>query len=77
MMGMSSVEWSRYMHDVIGLEDPPEEISAEVVRRLEGIYREELPLIEGAPEAVASADVEIRSITDLTPEVVEEGASGR
>jgi HAD superfamily hydrolase (TIGR01509 family) len=53
MMGMSSVEWSRYMHDVIGLEDSPEEISAEVVRRLEGIYREELPLIEGAPEAVA------------------------
>ena len=53
MMGMSSVEWSRYMHDVIGLEHPPEEISAEVVRRLEAIYREELPLIAGAPEAVA------------------------
>ena len=53
MMGMSSVEWSRYMHDVIGLEDPPEEISAEVVRRLEGSYREELPLIEGAAVAVA------------------------
>ena len=45
MMGMSSVEWSRYMHDVIGLNDPPEEISAEVVRRLEATYREELPLI--------------------------------
>ena len=53
MMGMSSVEWSRYMHEVIGLKDPPEEISAEVVRRLEATYREELPLIDGAPEAVA------------------------
>jgi HAD superfamily hydrolase (TIGR01509 family) len=53
MMGMSSVEWSRYMHDVIGLEAPPEEISAEVVRRLEATYREELPLVEGATEAVA------------------------
>jgi HAD superfamily hydrolase (TIGR01509 family) len=53
MMGMSSTEWSRYMHDVIGLKDPPEEISAEVVRRLEATYREELPLIDGAPEAVA------------------------
>jgi HAD superfamily hydrolase (TIGR01509 family) len=53
MMGMSSVEWSRYMHDVIGLKDPPEEISAEVVRRLEATYREELPLIDGAAEAVA------------------------
>jgi HAD superfamily hydrolase (TIGR01509 family) len=52
MMGMSSPEWSRYMHDVIGLEDPPEEISAEVVRRLEEIYRRELPLIDGAVEAV-------------------------
>jgi HAD superfamily hydrolase (TIGR01509 family) len=52
MMGMSSPEWSRYMHDVIGVPDPPEEISAEVVRRLERIYRRELPLFEGAVEAV-------------------------
>jgi len=53
MMGMSSLEWSRYMHEVVGLSEPPEEISAEVVRRLEKTYREELPLIKGAPEAVA------------------------
>jgi len=52
MMGMSSLEWSRYMHDVIGLREPPEEISAEVVRRLETIYRDRLPLIPGAAEAV-------------------------
>lgn len=52
MMGMSSLEWSRYMHDVVGLPEPPEEISAEVVRRLEKIYRRELPLIGGAAEAV-------------------------
>jgi HAD superfamily hydrolase (TIGR01509 family) len=52
MMGMSSVEWSRYMHDVIGLREPPEEISAEVVRRLEKRYRASLPLIPGAREAV-------------------------
>jgi HAD superfamily hydrolase (TIGR01509 family) len=52
MMGMSSVEWSRYMHDVIGLEETPEEINTEVVRRLEAIYRERLPLIPGAVEAV-------------------------
>jgi beta-phosphoglucomutase-like phosphatase (HAD superfamily) len=53
MMGMSSLEWSRYMHDVIGLPEPPEEISAAVVNRLEKTYREELPLFEDAPEAVA------------------------
>jgi HAD superfamily hydrolase (TIGR01509 family) len=52
MMGMSSLEWSRYMHDVIGLADPPEEISAEVVRRVEAVYRDRLPVIEGAEEAV-------------------------
>jgi HAD superfamily hydrolase (TIGR01509 family) len=52
MMGMSSPEWSRYMHDVIGLAEPPEEISAEVVRRLEALYRERLPLLPGALDAV-------------------------
>ena len=52
MMGMSSLEWSRYMHDVIGLAEPPEEINAEVVRRLVDVYREQLPLLDGAVGAV-------------------------
>jgi len=52
MMGMSSPEWSRYMHDVIGLPEPPEEISAEVVRRLGERYRDGLPILPGAVEAV-------------------------
>jgi HAD superfamily hydrolase (TIGR01509 family) len=52
MMGMSSTEWSRYMHDTIGLAESPEDISAEVVRRLQARYREHLPLIPGAVEAV-------------------------
>jgi HAD superfamily hydrolase (TIGR01509 family) len=52
MMGMSSPEWSRYMRDVVGIADEPEAISAEVVRRLEAIYREDLPLLDGAREAV-------------------------
>ena len=52
MMGMSSSEWSRYMHEVIGLAEPPGEISAEVVRRLEALYRERLPLLPGALEAI-------------------------
>ena len=53
MMGMSSLEWSRYMHERLGLYETPEEISTEVVKRLESIYREELPLIDGTPEAVS------------------------
>jgi len=52
MMGMSSTEWSRYMHDRIGLPEPPEEINREVVERLEAIYRQHLPAIPGAREAV-------------------------
>jgi HAD superfamily hydrolase (TIGR01509 family) len=52
MMGMSSIEWSRYMHDELGLGEPPDEISAEVVRRMEQAYRERLPLIDGGREAV-------------------------
>jgi len=52
MMGMSSPEWSRYMHDVIGVPDPPRQISDEVVQRLAELYRRQLPLIDGAVEAV-------------------------
>jgi HAD superfamily hydrolase (TIGR01509 family) len=52
MMGMSSPEWSRYMHNVIGLPESPKEINAEVVRRMLARYSKELPLIDGAAEAV-------------------------
>ena len=52
MMGMSSREWSRYMHDVVGVPDSPDEISVEVVERLEALYRERLPLFGGALDAV-------------------------
>jgi HAD superfamily hydrolase (TIGR01509 family) len=52
MMGMSSPEWSRYMHEHVGLSASPEEIAAEVVRQLQDRYRERLPLIDGAVEAV-------------------------
>ncbi|MBD0338656.1 MAG: HAD family phosphatase [Thermoleophilia bacterium] len=52
MMGMSSLEWSRFMNEELGVPEPPERISAEVVRRMEARYRERLPLIEGARAAV-------------------------
>jgi len=53
MMGMSSPEWSRYMHDVIGLTESPAEIDEEVVRRMLDRYAERLPLVDGAVGAVA------------------------
>lgn len=52
MMGMSSVEWSRYMHDELGLAEEPAEINDEVVRQLLRRYETDLPLIPGAVEAV-------------------------
>jgi len=52
MMGMSSPEWSRYMHDVVGLSESPAEIDEEVVRRMLDRYRQALPLIDGAADAV-------------------------
>jgi HAD superfamily hydrolase (TIGR01509 family) len=53
MMGMSSPEWARYMHEEVGVPSPPDQINAAVVRSLEQRYRRELPLIEGAQAAVA------------------------
>jgi HAD superfamily hydrolase (TIGR01509 family) len=53
MMGMSSLEWSRYMHDELGVPRPPAEISREVVARVGARYDDGLPLIDGALEAVA------------------------
>ena len=54
MLGMSSIEWSRYMHDELGVPLPPEQISSAVADRLAQQYRERLPLLPGAVEAVRS-----------------------
>jgi HAD superfamily hydrolase (TIGR01509 family) len=55
MMGMSSLEWSRYLHEVAGVPDSPEEVNAEVVRRMLAAYRERLPILPGAVAAVERA----------------------
>jgi HAD superfamily hydrolase (TIGR01509 family) len=52
MMGMSSPEWSAYLRDELGVELEPGEISDDVVARVERIYRESLPVLDGAAEAV-------------------------
>jgi len=52
MMGMSSKEWSRYLHNELGLAEPPEELNRIVVERMEDRYRRQLPLVDGATEAV-------------------------
>jgi HAD superfamily hydrolase (TIGR01509 family) len=52
MMGMSSHEWSRYLHETVGLAQSPKVINAEVVRRMLDRYATDLPVVEGSVEAV-------------------------
>jgi HAD superfamily hydrolase (TIGR01509 family) len=52
MMGMSSLEWSRYMADSLGVPATPEQINAAVVERMLARYGSAPPLIPGAVDAV-------------------------
>jgi len=54
MMGMASPEWSRYMHETIGLKESPEEINRLVVERLLDRYADGPPWLPGALDAVRS-----------------------
>ena len=52
MMGMSSPEWSRYMHEQLGLPEPAEEINRVVVERMLVRYAGGPPWLPGALAAV-------------------------
>ncbi len=52
MMGMSSTEWSRFLHETAGVPDSPEQINDAVVQLMLEAYGEHLPLVGGAIEAV-------------------------
>ena len=52
MMGMSSTEWSRYLHDRLGVPLTPDAINEDVVRRVAAAYERELPLLPHAVETV-------------------------
>ncbi len=52
MMGMSSPEWTGYMHAELGVPMTPDEIRDEVVARLLERYRAEPPFLPGAVAAV-------------------------
>ena len=59
MMGMSSPEWSRYMHERIGLAESPEEINRIVVERMLERYAAGPPWLPGALEAVRRLAAEL------------------
>src|SRR2546423_1694391 len=52
MMGLSTPEWIAYMQRELGVELAAEEIRTRVLERLQASYREQLPLVAGAAEAV-------------------------
>jgi HAD superfamily hydrolase (TIGR01509 family) len=52
MQGMSSPEWSRYLHDELGAELDPDQVVDRVVALVLAEYRRQVPLIPGAVEAV-------------------------
>jgi hypothetical protein len=52
MLGMSSPEWARYLHDELAVPLDPQEINRQVVRRMQELYREQLPLLPEALDVV-------------------------
>jgi HAD superfamily hydrolase (TIGR01509 family) len=52
MLGMSSPEWSRYVVEELGARLTPAEVNAKVVAAMLVRYREALPLLPGARQAV-------------------------
>jgi beta-phosphoglucomutase-like phosphatase (HAD superfamily) len=52
LMGMSTQEWARYLSDDLGVGLPPDEVAALVVDRMAARYRERIPFLPGAVDAV-------------------------
>ncbi len=55
LMGMSTGEWARYLADGadgLGVRLPPDQVAALVIRQMADRYRQHLPLLPGAVEAV-------------------------
>jgi HAD superfamily hydrolase (TIGR01509 family) len=52
LMGMSTGEWARYLSQDLGVGLPPPAVTAAVIERMQARYREGVPLMPGAAEAV-------------------------
>ena len=52
LMGMSTPEWAGYLSEDLGVGLPPDEVAATVIDRMAARYRDHLPLMPGAVEAV-------------------------
>ena len=52
MMGMSAPEWTAYLRDELGVDRELDEINRAVVDEMRSLYRDGLPLLDGAQDAV-------------------------
>jgi len=52
LMGMSTPEWARYLSEDLGVGLPPDQVAALVIDRMAASYREHIPLLPGAADAV-------------------------
>jgi len=52
LMGMSTPEWARYLSGELGVDLPPGQVAELVIERVAASYREHLPLMPGAADAV-------------------------
>jgi HAD superfamily hydrolase (TIGR01509 family) len=52
LMGMSTPEWASYLSHDLGVGLPPDQVAAEVIEQMAASYREHLPLLPGAIDAV-------------------------
>lgn len=58
LMGMSTAEWAAYLHE-LGVRMPPAEIARGVVDEMAARYRDGVPLMPGAVEAVRRLSGEV------------------
>jgi HAD superfamily hydrolase (TIGR01509 family) len=52
LMGMSTQEWARYLGEDLGVGLPPDQVAALVIDRMAARYRERIPFLPGAIDAV-------------------------
>jgi beta-phosphoglucomutase-like phosphatase (HAD superfamily) len=52
MMGMSTVQWSEFLHRELSVAMAPDDIASEVVHAMSERYTRELPVLPGAADAV-------------------------
>jgi len=73
MMGMSSLEWSRYMAERLGVPGTPQEINEAIVMRMLARYGEAPPLLPGAVDAVqrVAARWPLAIASSSNPELIE------